>query len=100
MTAASKPVAAVPRELSLDEAQALVEGAEHTGQVVAALQDQPRRRDHAIGALAPGELRRLLDAVERTFRAPPEHREHRLLAERIDGVIAPLAARDLASIDI
>ena len=54
--------------LRLHQAQAPVERAQHPGKIVAALQDQSRRRDHAIGALPPRKLRRLLDAVERAFR--------------------------------
>ena len=54
---------------SLDQAQALSSARSTRREIVAALQDQPGRRDHAIGALPPRELRRLLDAVERHSHA-------------------------------
>src|SRR5262245_7653978 len=85
---------------ALDEAQALVERAKHAGEVMTALEYQPGGRNDAIGALAAGEFRRLLDAVKRNFGRAPEHGEHRLLAQDIDGVIAPLTARHFAAVDI
>ena len=92
---------AYPRDQSgLDEPQSLVERPQDPREVVAALQDQARRRDDAVGPLPPREFRRLLDAVERTFRRAPEHREHCLFAQRVDRVVAPFAGRDLASIHI
>src|SRR4029450_10696943 len=92
-----------PRVLSLRacaETQAAIERAKHAAEIGAAFQDQARRRDHAVSALPPRQLRRLLDAVERGFRGAPEHREHGFLSERVDGVVAPLAARDFAPIDV
>src|SRR6476620_11756215 len=68
---------------ALDEAQALVERAKHAGEVVAALEDQAGRGDHAVGALAAGEFWRLLDAVKRNFGRVPKHGEHGLLAQDI-----------------
>ena len=85
---------------SLDEAQALIESAKHAGEIVPAFQDQPSRRDHAIGALPPRQLRRLFDAVERRFRRAAEYREHSLFAQHVDGIVAPLAVRDFASVDV
>src|SRR4029079_5950345 len=82
-----------------DEAQAPVERAQHPRQIVASLQDQTGRGDHAIGTLPPRQLRRLLDTVERRFASAAEDGEHRLLAQRVDGVIAPFAARDFPSVD-
>src|SRR5262249_54440418 len=85
---------------ALDQAEPFVERAQHACEVMPALQDQPGCRDHAIGALPAGQFRRLLDAVERYFGGAPEHREHGLLTQRIDGVVAPLAAPHLAAVDI
>ena len=67
---------------------------------MAALQDQPGRRDHAVSALTARQLRRFLDTVKRHFGRAPEYGEHRLLAQSIDGVVAPFAARYLAALDV
>src|SRR4029434_9431569 len=57
---------------SFDETQTAIERAKYAAEIGAAFQDQAGRRDHAISALPPRQLRRLLDAVERRFRGAPE----------------------------
>src|SRR5204862_6875283 len=40
------------------------------------------------------------DAKERYLAGAAEYREHRLLPPEVDGIVAPLAGRDLASVEI
>src|SRR5262249_49465409 len=73
--------------------------AQHAGEIVSALEDEPACPNHAIGALAAGKPRILLDAIEGNLAGVPEHGKYRLFAPEIDGVIAPFAGRDLAAAD-
>ena len=69
--AAAPSIATQPgRDDSLrrDQLQRLVDRAQHVVELVSALDDQPGRRDHAVGALLAREPRILLDAVERALR--------------------------------
>src|SRR5262245_33222738 len=85
--------------LSRHHAERLVDRAQHAVELGAAAYDQPGGRDHAVGALAARQLWIFLDAVERNFAGAAEHRKHSAVAEKVDGVIAPLAGSDLASIE-
>ena len=73
--------------------------AQHAIELVAAAHDQAGRRNHAVGALAARQPRIFLDAVDRDFRGAAEHREHRAVLEKIDGVIAPFAGGDHAAVE-
>src|SRR5688572_23450999 len=64
-----------------------------------ALDDQPRRRDHAIGALLAREPRIFFDAVERHFGGAAENGKHRAVFQKINRIIAPLAGCDHAAIE-
>src|SRR6516165_226212 len=55
-------------------------------------------RNNAVGALAARQPGIFLDAVDRNFTGAAEHGENRAIFQKIDGVIAPLAGRDLAAI--
>ena len=94
-----RPRRATPRSGD-DQPEPAVEDAQHVAEVVAALQDQAGRGDDRIGALPARKSRLLDDAVERHFGGAAEDREDRLLAELVDGVVAPLAVGDLAAIDL
>src|ERR1700736_5967950 len=67
---------------------------------MAAAQDQPARRDHAVDALLAREPRIFFDAVDRHFGSAAEHREHRAIPQEIDGIVAPLAIGDHAPVQI
>src|SRR6267142_3718438 len=66
---------------------------------MAALQDQAGDRHDAEDALASRQLRVFLDAIDRHFRGPAEHREHRPVLQEIDGIVAPFAGGHLATIE-
>src|SRR4051794_4594614 len=85
---------------SVHYAQRLVDRAQHRIELVATAHDQPGGRDHAEGALAARQLRVLLDTVKRGFRGAAEYRKYRTVFQKIDGVIAPFAGRDLAAIKV
>jgi hypothetical protein len=76
---------------SRHQLQRLVHRAQHVVELMAALDDQPGRRDHAVGALLAREPGILLDAIKRDFGRAAEHRKHRTVSEKIDRVIAPFA---------
>ncbi len=78
--------------------QRLVEHAQHLGEVVAALEDEPGGRDHGIHALLAAQLRPLLDAKQRHLAGAPEDGEHRRVLQEIDGVIAPFAGGHHAAV--
>src|SRR3984957_10314366 len=67
---------------------------------MAAAQDQPGRRDHAIEALLTREPRIFFDAIDRHFGSAAEYREHRAILQKVDGVVAPLAIGDHAPVQI
>src|SRR5258708_29040037 len=67
---------------------------------MAAAQDQPSCRDHAVDALLAREPRIFLDAVDRHFGGAAEYREHRAIPQEIDGIVAPLAIGDHAPVQI
>src|SRR5450756_386515 len=67
---------------------------------MAAPQDQPARRDHAVHALLAGQPRIFFDAVDRHFRGAAEDREHRAIPQEIDRIVAPLAIGDHATVQI
>ena len=66
---------------------------------MAAPHDQAGGGDHAVGALPARELGIFLDAVDRDFLKRAEHREHRAVAEEVDGVVAPFAGGDLSAVE-
>src|SRR6201987_4722790 len=78
--------------------QRAVKRAEHPIQLLASTQDVSGRRNNAVGAMAARQLGIFFDAVDRNFAGAAEHRENRAIFEEIDGVIAPLAGRNLAAI--
>src|SRR6202022_2903459 len=67
---------------------------------MAAAQDQPARRDHAVDALLARQPRIFFDAVDRHFGSAAEYREHRAIFEEVDGIVAPLTIGDHAPIQI
>ena len=67
---------------------------------MAAFQNEAGRGDDGIESLLAGESGMFLDPVQRIFRSPPVNRENRFLSGKIDRVVAPFAARDLAAIEI
>src|ERR1041384_2696137 len=80
-----------PRYSGRDELQRFVDRAQHILELMAALDDEPGRRDDAVGALLARETRILLDPVERNLGRAPENRKHRAVLEEVDRVITPLA---------
>src|SRR5262249_36495285 len=81
-----------------DEAKRRIEHAQHPLELVAALENQPGRRDDTVGALAARQPRAFLDAVDRNFARAAENREHRAVFEKIDRVIPPFPRGDLAPV--
>src|ERR1043166_8065344 len=77
----------------------LVEHAEHAVELMAALEDEPGRRNDAVDALAARETRIFFDAVNGDFRGAAEYREHGAVLEEVDRVIAPFPGRDLAAVE-
>src|SRR5450631_252571 len=65
-----------------------------------AAHDQAGCGNNAEGALTARQFRIFLDAIKRNFGGAAEHREHRAVFQKIDGVIAPFAGGDLAAIQI
>src|SRR5262249_7136944 len=65
---------------------------------MAALENQPGRRDDAVDALAARQPRVLFDAVDRNFARAAENREHRAVFEKIDRVTPPFSRGDLAPV--
>ena len=55
--------------------------------------------DHRVLALATGEPRALLDAIERMLGGVAEHREDRDVAQHGDAVVAPEAGRDHSPVE-
>src|SRR5882757_8490841 len=88
------------KENELNYRQLAVDHQQHPIQFLAAAQDQPARRDHAVDALLAREPRVFFDAVDRHFGSAAEHREHRAVPQEIDGIIAPFAIGDHAPIQI
>ena len=84
----------------LHHRQLAVDHQQHAVEFVAAAQDQPGRRDHAVDALLARQPRIFFDSVDRNFGGAAEHREHRAVSEKIDGVVAPLAVGDHAPVQI
>src|SRR4051794_31627596 len=67
---------------------------------MAATKDQAACRDHAVDALLARKPRILFDPIKRAFRSAAKHREHCAVLQEIDGIIAPLAIRHHAPIQI
>src|SRR6266404_2057723 len=67
---------------------------------MAAAQNQPARRDHAVNALLAREPRIFFDAIDGNFGSAAEHREHGAVFEKVDGIVAPLAIGDHAPVQI
>src|SRR5436190_18521975 len=67
---------------------------------MAAAKDQPRCGNHAVGALLARQSRILFDPVDRDFGRAPEHRKHRAIFQKIDGVVPPFPVSDHAPIQI
>src|SRR5260221_316167 len=67
---------------------------------MAAAQDQPACRDHAVDALLAREPRIFFNAIDRNFVSAAEHREHRAVSQKVDRIVAPLAVGDHAPIQI
>src|SRR5205823_2050744 len=86
------------RRLPHDHPQRAVERAEHSVELLIAPENVSGRRNDAVGALAARQPRIFLDAVDRDFTGAAEYRENRAVFEKVDGVIAPLAGRDLAAV--
>src|SRR5947209_13801581 len=81
------------RELAVDHQQ-------HAVEFMAAAQDQAAGRDHAVDALLARQSWIFFDTINRHFRSAAEHRKYRAVFKKIDGVIAPLAFGDHASVEI
>src|SRR5829696_217428 len=94
-TRSYRALCSVPHHL-----QRLVEHPQHARKLGAALQDDAGGGDDAVGALAAGEFRVFLDAVERHLGGAAVDREHGLVAAEIDRVVAPLAIRHLAPVKV
>ena len=69
-------------------------------QILAALEDEAALRHHRIEALLPRQRGVFHNAVERLLARPPEDRKRRLVASKIQRVVAPFTGGDLAAIDI
>src|SRR5262245_32383804 len=80
-------------------AERLVDRVQHALELVATAHDQAGGRDHAVGTLPARQPGMLLDTVDRNFGGAAEHREHRAVPQKIDGVVAPFAGGDLAAIE-
>src|SRR5215469_11369221 len=65
---------------------------------MAALENHPTGRDHAVLALAAAQPRPLLDSEQGHFRAAAENRENRHILKEIQRIIAPFSRRNHASI--
>src|SRR6266852_9936657 len=85
---------------ALDHRQLAVDHQQHAVEFMAAAQDQPAPRDHAVNALLAREPRIFFDAIDWHFRSAAEYREHRAVPQKIDGVVAPLAIGDHAPVQI
>src|SRR5712675_1175184 len=81
------------RQLAVDHQQ-------HAIEFVAAAQDQPARRDHAVDPLLAREPRIFFDAIDGYFGGAAEYREHRAVLEKVDGIVPPLAIGDHAPVQI
>src|SRR5216684_978898 len=84
----------------LNHRQLAVDYQQHAIEFVAAAQDQPARRDHAVDPLLAREPRIFFDAIDGYFGGAAEYREHRAVLEKVDGVVAPLAIGDHAPVQI
>src|ERR1700682_3774131 len=85
---------------ALDHRHLTVVPQQHAIEFMPAAQDQSARRDHAIDPLLAGEPRIFFDAVDWNFGSAPEYRKHRTVAQEIDGIVAPLAVGDHASVQV
>jgi hypothetical protein len=83
-----------------NQLQSRVQRGNHASKIVAAFQNEAGRRNHRIGALLSRQPRILLDPVERIFAGAAVNRKNRFLGGKIDPVIAPFAAGDLAAVEI
>jgi len=83
-----------------DEFQPIFQHAQHTLQVVTALHDQTTGGNHAVSALLARQSRVFFNPVKRVFTRSAINGENRRVAQQIDGVIAPCASGDLASVKI
>src|SRR5690606_27147861 len=72
---------------------------DHARKVVTAPQDPAVDGPHAVGALAAGFLRTLLDLVERGLAGAPVDAEERAVGQSIERVVTPLARGDHAAIE-
>src|ERR1700719_3033532 len=81
------------RQLAVDRQQYAIE-------VMAPAQDQSARRDDTVNPLLARQPRILFDAVEWNFRGAAEDREHRAVAQEIDGIVTPLAVGDHAPVQV
>src|ERR1700693_4911752 len=88
------------RTLPLHQRRLAIDREQHAFELVAAAQDQPGRRDHAVHTLLAGEPRILFDSIDRNLGGAAEYREHRALSEEIDSIVAPLAIGDHAAVEI
>src|SRR6201992_2758135 len=86
--------------LSSNHRQLAIDDQQHTVEFVAAAQDQPGRRYHAVHALLARQPRIFCDAVDRDCGGPAKHREHRAVFEEIDRIVTPLAIGDHAPVEI
>src|SRR6266478_7559727 len=84
----------------LNQRQLAIDHQQHAIELVAAAQDQPACRDHAVNALLAGEPRIFFDTIDRYFQSAAEHREHRAVPQEINGVVAPLTIGDHAPVQI
>jgi hypothetical protein len=89
-----------PSPLPLDQRQRLaLQHAQHSAQLMTALQEQTCRGDDAVNALAARQLGIFLDAVKRRLGGAAEDREHRPVAQHVDGIIAPFALGDALAVE-
>src|SRR5215470_1127994 len=60
--------------------------------------DEAGRGNHAVDPLPQGQRRIFFDAVDRNLGRAAKYRKHRSILQEIDGIVSPLAFRDLASV--
>src|SRR5437764_945412 len=84
--------------LSRHQPQRLVDRAQHAVELVSPLDDEARRRDHAVDALLAREFWIFFDSVERDFGGTAEDRKNRAVSQEIDRVITPFAGCDHAAV--
>jgi 2-dehydropantoate 2-reductase len=88
------------RQASSDHRELAVDHEQHAVKLMAAAQDQPGRRDHAVHALLARQTRILLNPVDWNLGRAAEQREHGAILQEIDGVVAPLTLGHHAAVKV